>query len=140
MTDYLGIHITIFLQQEPFTNWPVERSIEDDLDEQIIHYVFAEHGLELRCDCEDRISVIFLYADDYNGFDQSLLEIPFSRSEVLEGFGTPTKSGLKVSDPILGEYGAWDRFTRSGHTIHVEYCVDSDRIKKLTLMRNDTVP
>jgi hypothetical protein len=42
-------------------------------------------------------------------------------------------------DPILGEYGPWDRFARLGYTIHVEYRADADCIKMITLMRPDVV-
>jgi len=142
MPEYLGKHVSIMLEETPFKNWPVEKSFEDDLEERIIHYVFKEHGLALRCDKNDKICVIFLYSDNYNGFDESLFEIPFSlnREQVLEHFGAPSESGGKISDPILGEYGAWDRFTRQEYAIHIEYRIESDRIKRITLMRSDVIP
>jgi len=59
---------------------------------------------------------------------------------VRERLGTPSKSGPRISDPILGEYGEWDRFTKAEHTIHVQFRPDADRIKQITLMRNDVVP
>ncbi len=45
------------LESEPFKAWPVEKSVEDDLEERIIHYVFNGNGLELRCDSDDKVSV-----------------------------------------------------------------------------------
>jgi filamentous hemagglutinin len=142
ISEYLGNHVSSMLGKAPFKNWPVEQSSEEDLEESITHYLFTRHGLELRCDRDDNISVIFLYADNYGGFDEGLLEIPFSssRAQTLEHFGSPSKSGGKTSDPVLGEYGAWDRFTRQGYAIHVEYRTDSDRISKITLMRSEVVP
>jgi hypothetical protein len=140
--EYLGKHVSILLEEVPFKNWPVEKSIEDDLEEKLTSYMFKEHGFEVSCDRNDKISVIFLYSDKYNGFAESLFEIPFSwnQKQVLEHFGVPSKSGGKVSDPILGDYGPWDRFTRPGYAIHVRYRTDSDRIKQITLMRSDVVP
>jgi hypothetical protein len=141
-SEYLGNHVSRMLGKAPFKDWPVERSFEDCLEEPITHYVFKKHGLELRCDSEDNISAIFLSADDHGGFDEALFEIPFSssRAQVQEHFGRPSKSGGKLSDPVLGEYGAWDRFTRKGNVIHIEYRPDSDRIRKITLIRSDVVP
>src|SRR6266404_2189171 len=142
LANYLGRPASVMLAASPFKLWPVEKSFEDELEQPIIHYVFPQHGLELRCDRDDNLSTIFLYSDEFNGFDESILEAPFSltRQQVMERLGSPSKSGGKMSDPILGEYGAWDRFVRPGHTIHVEYRADADRIKKITLIRADVVP
>jgi hypothetical protein len=142
IADYLGSHVLRMLGDSPFRTWLVERSFENDLEERIILYVFKEHGLELRCDQSDKISVIFLHSENYNGFDETLFEISFScsREQVLKHFGTPSKSGEKRSDPILGDYGSWDRFTRPEYAVHIEYRTESNRIKTITLMRNDIVP
>jgi hypothetical protein len=96
----------------------------------------------LRCDHDDRVSVIFLYSDEFGGFDEGLLDAPFSsnREKVIELFGAPSKSGGKIGGPILGEYGAWDRFASLGYTIHFEYSADAERVKKITLIRADAVP
>ena len=96
----------------------------------------------MRCDSDDNVSVIFLHSEEYNGFDESLFDIPFSlkREQVLRQFGTPSNSGEGISDPILGECGTWDRFTRPDLTIHVEYRTDADKINKITLIRSDVVP
>lgn len=71
--------------------------------------------------------------------DIDLIALPFSftRLQVIERFGPPSESGGRINDPILGEYGAWDRFARPGYAIHVEHRVDADRVKKITLMRAD---
>lgn len=137
---YIGKHVSNMLQRQPFKNWVVERSLEDGLEEPIIHYVFQDRGLELRCDRDEKISVIFLNSDEH--FGEDFFEIPFSlgRTEVLEHFGKPSNSGGRISDPVLGEYGAWDRFSRYGYTIHVEFWNNADQIKKITLIRNDVIP
>ena len=142
ITEFLGKHVSSILEREPFKNWPVERSVELDLEEPIIQYVFKGHALALRCDRDDKISVIFLRADYHNNLDEELFKIPFfwARKQVLDHFGTPSKSGEKISDPILGEYGAWDRFELPTYTVHIEYRTDRDEIKRITVMSNEAVP
>ncbi|HTV42549.1 MAG TPA: hypothetical protein VMF08_18435 [Candidatus Sulfotelmatobacter sp.] len=142
MSEYLGKHVSSMLRKEPFRNWPIERSVDDDLEEREINYVFKENGLALCCDQNDQISAIFLYSEHYKGFDETLSDVPLSwgRAQVLDHFGSPSKSGGKLNDPILGALGPWDRFIRLGFTIHIEYRPDSDRIKMVTLMRSDVVP
>ncbi len=140
--ENIGCHISRMLDKTPFKNWPVVRSVENDLDEPRIDYIFDGHGMSMICDQDEKINTVFLYADEYGGFQEPLFEIPLSlgRQEVLAYFGTPSKSGERTSDPILGEYGAWDRFSRPKLTIHVEYRPDSDTISKITIMRSDVVP
>ena len=140
--EYLGITTSILLESKPFVGWPIEKSHEGDLAEPIIEYVFKGHGLELRCDCHGEITVIFLHSKEYGGFDESLFEIPFSfnRKKVIEYYGVATMSGEQSSHPILGEFGAWDRFEYSGFAIHIEYTLDLNRIKKITLMCSDLIP
>lgn len=142
ISKYLGKHVSAMLKEHPFKDWLFERSVETDLEEPIILYVFQKHGFELRCDQHEKVSVIFMYSDDYNGFDENLLEFPFSwnREQILGRFGAPSKSGPKTKDPVLGEFGEWDRFDRSKFAIHIEYRTDRDSIKKITLMRTDVVP
>ncbi len=140
LADYLGTPASALLAESPFKHWPFEKSIEDGLDQPVIQYVFPQHGLELRCDGDDKVNTIFLYSDEYFGFDESVLPFTSSRRQVMQRLGSPSKSGGKISDPILGEFGAWDRFTKSEHTIHVEYQLNTDRIRKFTLIRANVVP
>jgi hypothetical protein len=142
IVEYLGIQAPTMLGEEPFNHWPVERSFGEDPEEPSFHYIFPQHGLELRCDEDDRISVIFLHSDKNNGFDESLTDLKFSlgRREVLARLGSPSKSAGKTSSPILGDAGPWDRFENSEYTVHIEYRVDVDRINRITIMRRDVVP
>jgi hypothetical protein len=142
LTNYLGSPASAVLRNEPFKNWIFEKSFENDLEEPLIDYVFAQNGVDLVCDRNDKVTTIFLYSDEARCFKESLQDLPFSstRQEVVDRLGPPSKSGGGIKDPILGEYGAWDRFARPNYTIHVEYRVDADVIKKITLMRADVVP
>jgi hypothetical protein len=50
LANYLGKPASSMLGAPPFKLWPVGKSFEEDLPELVIHYVFPQHGLELRCD------------------------------------------------------------------------------------------
>jgi hypothetical protein len=142
LAGFLSQSVSALLSDEPFRAWSVERSVETDLEEPVIHYVFPSHGLELQCDAEEKISAIHLYRDEYGGFDQNLLDLSFSFNgiDIARLMGVPSKRGDKVVDPILGEYGAWDRFDYSNHSVHIEYTLRGDGIRMITLIRKDRLP
>ncbi len=142
LASYLGKHASKLLADPPFQNWKFERTYETDLEEPLIDYVFAQHGIDIVCDREDRVNSLFLYFDERRFFRETIKDIPFTlnRQEVFARLGAPCKSGSRLSDPVLGDYGAWDRFAHGGYFTHVEYQLDGDRIRKITLMRSDVVP
>ena len=142
LEEYLGKLATTMLSDAPFKDWTFDKSFEKDLDELRIDYIFPRNGLDFICDGDDRVRTIFLYSDDHRRFEEGIVDFPFSltRQEVMERLGSPSKSGGPVNDPILGNFGTWDRFARLGYSIHVEYRADSDRINKITFMRSDVVP
>ena len=86
----------------------------------------------------ERIRTIFLHRGD----GEALSEVPFSggRREVLARFGTPSKSGAPVRIPVLGDRGAWDRFSLPTVSLHFQYRLDRDEIDMITLMCADAVP
>jgi hypothetical protein len=142
LANYLGCPASSMLADVPFKDWAFEKSQWDDLEEPMISYVFPHNGLDFQCDGDDKVRTIFLYSDQYRHLDGNLLDLSLSsnRLQVIERLGPPSKSGGRKNDPILGKYGPWDRFTKSGYTIHVEYRVDADRVRQITLMRPDVVP
>lgn len=142
LAGYLGNSASTLLSQMPFKSWTVEKSFETDLEKLRIDYVFPQNGCDFVCDAENVVQSIFLYFDQSRCFKEGVQDLPFnsSRQEVIAQLGSPSKSGGRVSDPILGEYGAWDRFLCSDYAIHVEYGLDADVINKVTLMRADSVP
>jgi hypothetical protein len=141
LAQYLGKHVSTLLRDQPFDQWVIERSIEADLDPPLIDYVFPHDGLDIVCDADDSINCLFLYAGDRQ-FSQHITDLPFTstRREVLGRLGVPSKTGGVTHDPILGESGAWDRFARPGHDIHIQYRLDTDLVAKITLMRSDVTP
>jgi hypothetical protein len=137
LSRYLGKPSSAMLSDPPFRDWRVERSVETGLGEIVIDYVFPEHGIEMQADARDHLSVLFLSSGSI-----CLSDLPFAltRAEVGERCGEPAKSGNGLRDPILGDYGPWDRFSNDAHALHVEFRADVDRIAKITLMRPDVVP
>jgi len=140
MINYLNKHVSTLLNDVPFKDWPVERHAESDLDEIRVYYLFKERDLEILCDQDEKIRVVFLNAEECDCVRLSDIPFNYTKMQVQEHLGKPSKSGGKIFDPILGEYGAWDLFSFSRHTIHVEYRTDSDSIRRITLMRTDAVP
>ncbi len=141
MAEYLGLKASCLLETELFKNCPVKRMVDDDSDPPEVRIRIVGCGLALNCDRKDeRVNAIFLESEEFAG--AVLSEVPFylSRDEVLERFGSPSKSGKAISDPILGEYGPWDRFEGPKCTVHIQYKVHSNSIERITLMRNDVVP
>jgi hypothetical protein len=141
MTEFLGKPASSLLEAEPFKSWVVERWVDDDADPPVVGYIFEGRGLQLNCDHEhELVRSVFLEAEQHP--EIVLSEVPFnhSRAQVLVRFGSPSRSGERVSDPILGEFGPWDRFQLPEYTVHVQYEVESDTIAKITLMRNDVTP
>jgi|SRR5688572_6576797 len=142
LANYLGSPASVILAEPPFKNWIFEKSYENDLEELRINYIFPENGVDLVCDAEERVTTIFLYSDQTRRFEEDLLDLPFlfTRRQVIECLGPPSKSGGRTNDPVLGEYGPWDRFAMPDYSIHVQFRVDADRINLITLMRADVVP
>lgn len=142
LSKYLGMKATMLLGEPPFSEWAFTRSVDDDLAELRINYVCETDGIDVVCDKNEDISTIFLHADELRHLSEDVEDMPFesSRQEVLTRLGAPSKSGERYSDPILGEYGEWDRFARPGYAIHIEYGIDEDVIRRITLMRADVVP
>ncbi len=137
LARYLGRPVADMLGDMPFKFWPVEESHEEDLNPPLTNYEFPENGLSVTCD--KAVRAIFLQSEE---FDEYLLGFPFSltRQQIRERFGTPTRSGVKHTDEILGEMGNWDRFDGPEYAVHVEFWPDADRIKMITLMRPDVAP
>ena len=142
IAGYLDKDSSVILSSQPFINWKYEKTRESDLETIQFDYVFPNDGMDLVSDEQDKVSCIFIYTDESRRFSESVedLKMTSSRKEVRALFGAPSNSGDGLTDPLLGEYGAWDRFSQKGFAIHVEYRVNSDVISKVTLMRDDVVP
>jgi len=141
LSKYLGERSHSLLRAIPFRDWVAERTVDDDSDPPEVRYVFKNCGLQFNCDrVDEKIRTIFLDKEQNRGI--LLSDIPFNlnRDDVLLRFGTPSRSGEIFTDPILGAYGAWDRFEGPNYTIHFQYNIKSGKIEKITLMRGDAIP
>ncbi|MEM6962563.1 MAG: hypothetical protein AAF550_12610, partial [Myxococcota bacterium] len=126
VSRFLGRKASDLLSEEPFNGWEFLRSVEDELDPPIVEYVFCNRGVELQCSENEEVQVIFLFADQLDDVDGALLgrsALCFGqkRQRLTEAFGAPEASGDAWSDPVLGDYGAWDRFSLDTCVVHVEY-------------------
>ncbi|MEM7248717.1 MAG: hypothetical protein AAF533_25530 [Acidobacteriota bacterium] len=138
LAEYLGRPAAALLEAEPFCAWGVRRTVDGGQPSTEVRYELEGDHVELLCDQDESVRSIFLRP----GVDESLSEISFSsrREAVRERFGVPETSGEPHHDPILGDYGAWDRFDMGLAAIHFQYRPDSDGIAMITLMRPDVVP
>lgn len=141
LARHLGRPASDILSEMPFRDWRFEKSVEADLPEPLTDYEFPDRGMDFTSDGADRVRTIFLYFNDQRRFED-LLDIPSSwtRQQVLDHLGPPDRSSDGLRDPILGEYGPWNRFSRADYSIHIEHHVDRPEIKMITLMRADAVP
>jgi hypothetical protein len=140
MARYLGKNVSSLLESRPFEQWPVERTVDSDADPPEIGYIFEGCGLQVSCDLDERVQSVFLEAEEHDGF--VLSEVPFghNRDQVLERFGSPSKSGEGTSHSVLGDFGPWDRFPCPDYVVHVQYKVGAEGIEMITLMRSDVAP
>lgn len=139
---YLGRPVSALLAEQPFVDWDFEKSVDSDVDDPRLDYVFVEDGLDLICDLDHLVRTIIIYASSERMFTKALVDLPLdsTRDQVITWLGQPEKSGPQSQSPLLGRNGAWDRFAMPTYSIHVAYRPDSDQIEKITLMRADVVP
>jgi len=137
LEKFLGCTVVDLLAMAPFKNWDYIRSVDMDVDPPSIDYEFPGHGFDVTCDLDERIRAVFLMPGEVYG--SAICEIPFNwdRGKLWDAFGVPVKQGEESVSSILGPSGAWDRFSQHGFTVHIEYKVGSDRVNRITFIRND---
>lgn len=62
------------------------------------------------------------------------------RDELLEEWGSPSRSGSSQLIPILGLQGAWDRWDQLKYAMHVQYAPAYGTVAKVTVMHPSAVP
>lgn len=136
LSKYLGSPVELILDSDPFCNWPVEKTIESDLDPPILHYVFPERSLEFRCDENGLLTTIFVNSEKLDGLDMKHLGASFSwnRNDVLKELGEPTVSGDPINHPVLGSFGSWVKYLLKDYSIHLEFNLETDLVRRITLM------
>ncbi|MCB9507190.1 MAG: hypothetical protein H6700_01690 [Myxococcales bacterium] len=118
LLGYLGVHIDELLTSEPLSRWDAIRSevaldevAYDDLDSPTIIYEFVGRGVSVKCDAFDKIATVFV---ERGGDGESLVDDTFrmTRSQVLERFGSPERSGSASWSPFPMVPGFVSRFPR----------------------------
>lgn len=145
MSKYIGKSITDFLKEEPFYSWNYSRTStdEDDVLNQGFDYEFYGYGLAIHCNIDEIIETIFLDSKDYGEVNEILTEIPFTytRKQVRDYFGiSPEFSRDALNDPILGEFGPYDRFRLYNVLIGVEFKGKKDEISQISFMPLEAFP
>lgn len=139
--QYLGQPASNLLATEPFNKWTVERSLDNDSDPPEVRYIFKGCGLEVNCSRDKEfINTFFFDKEKHAGVEFFDMSFDLNREEIRSKIGLPSKSGEGFLDPILGEYGPWDRFKKADYTVHIQYCLESSSVVRVTIMSNDVVP
>ncbi len=139
VSKYLGCKSSAILADEFFQDWKVRKIERHDGDSHRNDYAFSRRGVSFISDGDDVITAIFFSCKASPPFASGFDDLPFSfgRLEVRDRFGEPSGSREKFYDPILGEYGGWDRFNFPNYVLHVQYFSERDNIELITLMRPD---
>ena len=141
LSKYLGKHSSVLLNINPFRKWGVTRRVDDDSCPPLVGYVFSGHGLQISCDRDaETIRSIFIETEKNDGVVLSQIPFNIERDALISLIGLPVKSGKKVTHAVLGSFGLWDRFQVGNYMLHIQYCVNVDKIEKITLMRGDVAP
>ena len=123
----------------------------DELDEGVeTEYWFSDKrgGIEVRCDNEHLIKVIFLHSgrrkrEASKAYSYPLIEglsINSLREDVRAALGKPTLEGAARRVHLLGEYGAYDRYDYADWSIHFRYTLSTEQMETVTIMSKDWVP
>jgi len=86
-----------------------------------------------------RIETIFLYMQ--KGFQEILGINSNSKKKDIENlFGHPKRSGEQSEMALVGKKGEWVRYDFETYALHIEYEIDSNNIKMVTLMLSEVAP
>jgi len=89
---------------------------------------------------------VFLYTTPSEGYSQFCGDLPSSltsnasRQTVLDAMGTPERSGEPRQETVIGDTGAWDRFSYHEVIIHFQYRIERDGLALVTLMAPHIAP
>lgn len=103
------------------------------------YWVRDEAG-EVVCEVDDNGDAVVTTRDDQGRVTASYDDTSCTPTSAARLTYSYSRTGPAVRLPVLGDRGAWDRFSRDDASIHVQYRLDRDAIDMITLMRLDTVP
>lgn len=85
------------------------------------------------------IGAIQLHSDGHEGFSAYTGSLPneldfnMGKSDVRAALGEPEKYGEEKEVAIFGKIPAWDRFSRKGFKLHVEYEFGGKKIRMVSV-------
>jgi hypothetical protein len=101
-------------------------------------YLAREAGLEIAADTSGVVTTVFLHFDGDDGYTPYHGEIPGGggsvprRAGMWASLGRPDQSGEPRHDPVLGDYGPWDRWLLPGFVLHARYALDGQNLCRVT--------
>jgi hypothetical protein len=101
-------------------------------------YLARSAGLELAADSSGVVTTVFLHFDGDDGFTPYHGEIPGGggsvprRAGLWAALGRPDQSGEPRQDPLLGDYGPWDRWLLPDYRLHAQYTLDGQNLGRIT--------
>ena len=105
-------------------------------EEQEYSVSSIDNTWEMSLDDKNRIKTIFLYFNEgFTVFEN--IKRNMSLSNTIKLLGEPYNFGDGRSLPYLGDYGAWLKYKRENHYLHIEYEYNRDIVKMVTLMSKD---
>jgi hypothetical protein len=81
--------------------------------------------------------------DGYRKFGKPLpegLTFEMSQAEVRARLGQPKTAAVRGHVPGLGTVSAWDSFALPAYRLHLQYTLDGQGIRLVSLMRNEHAP
>jgi hypothetical protein len=100
-------------------------------------YLARDAGLEIAADSYGVVTTVFLHFDGEDGFEPYRGEIPGGgslprRAGLWAALGRPDESGEPRRDPLLGDYGPWDRWLLRDCLLHAQYALDGQNLRRIT--------
>jgi hypothetical protein len=131
-----------FLEIEDISEHNGRKVVLEDLEEgeKPEYYVSAkDETWEILLGKNNRVETIFLYLERNC---EGILGITkfMNSADIIKLIGQPTESEEKQFVPILGEYGAWERYDFDRYCIHIEHNIEDTEVKQITIMLPEVAP
>ena len=97
-------------------------------------------GFEIALNGKGLINTIFLYSGFKDGFSECPFALPKGlsfdqqRRECLTALGPPKLSGGPMADFLTKQPIRWDRWDYEGWALHLEFSMETEQIRMVTLM------
>ncbi|NAZ87806.1 hypothetical protein [Kineococcus indalonis] len=115
------------------------RALEWSRLEGTTHAEAPDLGVELILPGHEVVSTVVLHGPDVLGQEAYAGPLPaglrfrMGREDVRALLGAPTRSAELGVLPALGLSPAWDRYDSPGHRVHVQYGLNLDHVRRVSL-------